>query len=105
MKKMKKSPIGNTLLFFYAFAFIALTSVAIWDATNIIQDYIQDSRYSLVKLKNISERFPFLPEIKICLNCGFKLIFRDFIPIFSDNTYSFVQNMTIKEPAARLDQI
>ena len=57
----------------YTIAFFALTSIAIWDVTNIISDYTDDNRFTSVKPLNITDRFPFLSTLRICLNYDYQL--------------------------------
>lgn len=58
----------SIFLVIYTIGFLSLASVAIWDIKNIIVDYINENRLTLVKQMNITNRFPFLNQAHICLH-------------------------------------
>lgn len=57
---------------------LVLVSVTLWDTANIINDYIYDNRYTLVKVEYVNDTFSFLENTRLKIVFDYKeTIFRE----------------------------
>src|SRR4051794_35699253 len=67
-------PYGTFFRFLHAIILLALLSVALWDVSFIISNYMHENRVTLVRMDNVDQkgRFPFLngESVQACLDYG-----------------------------------
>lgn len=68
MKAVKSLLSSNPTFLVCSLCFLILLSVAIWDVHNLIKDYVEDNRITTIRRRNITDTFPFLDDMSICLH-------------------------------------
>lgn len=56
------------IVIIYVTAFLFLACYGLWDVSKIIDDYINNNKMVTIQKQNITDRFPFLDKIQICLD-------------------------------------
>lgn len=71
---LKKTISSNFKTLSYVAVILALWTVAFWDISNIIDDYVNENQFTLVKSVDVKNgTLPFLEDAKICIDYSMNL--------------------------------